>query len=317
MADSAPLQETSAALQAVIASLRAAGYDFATPTPETHARVLARPDKVRARDCRDVLGWSLPFSPDVLEPELLARLREAGVVEETAGGLRCTVRAASLDGDVYLHSAYPPTAADSVFFGPDTYRFASFLRAQLQDAPAIGVLVDMGAGSGAGAVVAARLVAPARIVLTDINPKAIRFAEVNLAAAGVSAEYRCGRGLAGLTGPVDLIIANPPFICDEAERIYRSGGDLYGARLSLDWAREGAGALAPGGRMLLYTGAAVVGGRDVLLPALRAALDGGGFDVSYSEIDPDIHGDTLSLPAYRDVERIAAVGAIILRHGAT
>jgi methylase of polypeptide subunit release factors len=315
MADNAPAHDerTRAALQALVSGLKARGYHFATPTPETHARVIGRPDQAEARDCRDVFGWNLAFAPDVLDPNLLALMRQAGVIEATPEGLRSTIRAASLEGEIYLHSAFPPSDADSVFFGPDTYRFAAFLGAQLDQAPAVRVLVDIGAGSGAGAVVAARRTAPSRIVLTDVNPRALALAEINLAVAGLSAEYRCGRGLAGLEEPIDLIIANPPFIRDQEERTYRDGGDLHGARVSLDWATQGASALVRGGRMLLYTGVAIIKGEDLLLKALRETLDNDRFKLAYRELDPDIHGDTLDLSAYREVERIAAVGAVISR----
>ena len=59
--------------------------------------------------------------------------------------------------------------------------------------------------------------------------------------------------------------------------------------------------------MLLYTGAAFTGGRAPLLDALRE-LDA---SVSVEEIDPDVFGEELEQPAYAEVERIAAIGAVI------
>ena len=84
-----------------------------------------------------------------------------------------------------------------------------------------------------------------------------------------------------------------------------------GSRLSLDWAMEGAQRLAPGGRMLLYTGSAIVGGHDALREALERDLPRIGCTLRYREIDPDIFGEELERPAYAQVERIAAVGAVI------
>jgi len=48
------------AIQQLLAALEARRYHFITPTPTTHARVIAR--RSEARDLRDVFGWSLPFA---------------------------------------------------------------------------------------------------------------------------------------------------------------------------------------------------------------------------------------------------------------
>jgi hypothetical protein len=63
--------------------------------------------------------------------------------------------------------------------------------------------------------------------------------------------------------------------------------------------------------MLLYTGAAIVDGRDGLRDSLVEALPRFGCTLRYEEIDPDVFGEELEEPAYRDVERIAAIGAVI------
>jgi hypothetical protein len=65
--------------------------------------------------------------------------------------------------------------------------------------------------------------------------------------------------------------------------------------------------------MLLYTGSAIVAGRDGLRAALERDLAPLGCGLDYEEIDPDIFGEQLDLHAYRDVERIAAIGAIVSR----
>jgi hypothetical protein len=291
--------------------LKAQGYRFITPTPETHARVLARQPHRRAQDVRDVLGWNLPFHPGLLDAELSALLGESGALVEEGPFLRSTLRVASLGDDLYLHSGFPP-GRESVFFGPDTYRFARFLAAELHGEIEASSLVDLGAGAGAGAVVAARRLSPARVVLTDINRKAIELARINLRCAGVDAEFRCRDATVPLDGPVDLVIANPPFIAG-ADRIYSGGGDLLGARASIDWAIAGAAQLTRGGRMLLYTGSAIAHGVDALSAALRRHLDPQEYQLDYAEIDPDIFGESLDLEPYRDIERIAAVGAVIVR----
>ena len=88
---------------------------------------------------------------------------------------------------------------------------------------------------------------------------------------------------------------------------------MRGAQLSYDWAIAAARRLRAGGRMLLYTGSAIVEGRDGLREALARDLAPLACDLDYAELDPDIFGEELDLPAYRAVERIAAVGAVITR----
>lgn len=294
-----------------VLGLRAVDYAFITPTPATHRRVLDRPGMRRARDLRGVFGWSLPFGDDLLPAGLMAALAGADAVETTAEGLRARVRVSTLAADLFLHSAFPPSANDTVFFGPDTYRFARFLK-QAADGREVRRAIEIGVGSGAGATVVARHFRPRELIATDVNPAALRLAAVNLAAAGVKADLRLTSGLDGVGGPADLIVANPPFIADGG-RTYRDGGDMHGARLSLDWALEGVQLLAPGGRFLLYTGSSILDGRDALHEALAARLDARQFSLEYAEIDPDIFGEQLAAPAYQDVERIAAVGAVITR----
>jgi hypothetical protein len=91
---------------------------------------------------------------------------------------------------------------------------------------------------------------------------------------------------------------------------------MWGAELSLKWALGGAAALAPGGRFLLYTGAAIIEGIDGLKDMLLRHLDSDAFGLAYEEIDPDIFGEELLNPAYHGVDRIAAVGIVITRRAA-
>ncbi len=303
------------ALVALLRALNGRAYHFVTPTPATHARVLARPGRRRARTLADALGWSLPFEPGGLDAEVEALLRDGGALEETGDGLKSLLRVSSLDGGLYLHSAYPTEAEDAVFFGPDSYRFAAFIAEQLKPPiPDPVRIVDIGAGSGVGALTAARLRPHARLTLTDVNPQALRLARLNAIVAGVEVETLETSGLQAVEGPLDLVLANPPYIADDGGgRDYRDGGDMHGARLSLDMAREAAERLAPGGRLLLYTGSAIVDGRDALHEALKPAMAEAGCRLSYRELDPDVFGEELDKPAYAQVDRIALVGAVAVK----
>ncbi len=303
----------AAPLLDLLAALDAAGYDFVPPTPASHARVIARGGA--GATVRDLLGWSLPVPPGALDPVLRDCIARAGIVDETPDGWRSRLRVARLRGRLFLHSAYPTTAADAVFFGPDSYRFASFIVAELARDSMCRNLVDIGTGSGVGLIVAGGLVLPARLAMTDINARALDLAAVNARHAGFEVAALHGAGLAGFAGSVDLALANPPFLVDEGERAYRHGGGRLGSQLSLDLAVEIAARLGPGGRLLLYTGSAIVAGRDAFKADLAAAMHATGCTLRYRELDPDIFGEELDRPVYAaaKVERIAAVGAVVTR----
>ncbi|RYD59273.1 MAG: class I SAM-dependent methyltransferase [Sphingomonadales bacterium] len=302
------MNQTDAALLELLETLYARDYRFVTPTPATHARVVARPGRRTASCLEDVLGWSLPFAPDLLDGETLRLLRAGDAVEPAGEGLlRATIRGSSLKGRLYLHSAYPTHDEDAVFFGPDSYRFADLIEAELGEGA--GHIVDIGTGAGVGAIVAGRLRPEAKITMTDINPKALRLAAINARAAGVAALGIEGDGLSGVEDPIDVALANPPYIIDETDRTYRNGGAMLGAQVSLDMVRMALDRLVPGGRVILYTGSAIVDGRD----GLREALEGLGATLQYREIDPDVFGEELDEPAYSEVDRIALVAAILTK----
>jgi len=277
------------------------GYRFVTPTPETHRRVVSRKNGA-ARDLRDVFGWSLPFEEGLLPPRLFALLAESGALARDGARSRSGVRYSSLGDGLFVHSAYPTREADAVFFGPDTYRYCALLESRVEGARRC---VDVGAGCGAGGIVLAPRCES--VVLCDVNPRALRLAEVNAALAGASAKISLVRSdvLAGVGDGFDLVVANPPYLADEMHRAYRDGGGALGADLSLRIAREALERLPRGGGLVLYTATAIVDGEDLLLRALLPHLRGTRFD--YRELDPDVFGEELDRAAYRAVERIAVV----------
>ncbi|HEX5660411.1 MAG TPA: class I SAM-dependent methyltransferase [Polyangiales bacterium] len=289
-------------------ALQSASYTFVTPTPETHRRVYDR--RAVARDLRDVFGWSRPFARELLPAHWLALLEAAGALEEHGSLLRSRVRYSTLEGGLYVHSAYPTDAVDSVFFGPDTYRFCAFLS---RNAPRAERVIDIGCGSGAGGMVAALASGARALVLADVNLRALRYAQVNvhLHARPPAVQFAESDVLGGVEGEFDLIVANPPYMRDPTQRAYRDGGGAHGEALSVRIVREALLRLAPSGTLLLYTGAAIVEGEDVFLRALRPLFEGWTF--SYAELDPDVFGEELERPGYEQVERIAAIGLCVRR----
>ena len=281
-----------AALLSVLRHLDALGYHFVSPTPATHARVVKRPERQRARALRDVLGWSLPFDGAILEPEWLALLHGAGMLRRRADGRwAATLRVSRVAGRLYLHSAYPTNARDSVFLGPDSHRFARWIVEHL-DPGAMRVL-DYGAGAGVGGISAVSALGHAKLTLADINPKALFLAGINAEHAGITHDTVRAEEPKGVGGAFDLIVTHPPFMIDRAGRSYRDGGDLDGARLSLDWVMQGIEMLAPGGRLILHSGVSIVDGRDVLRTALQAEMPATGYAMEYVELDPDIFSEDL------------------------
>jgi len=291
----------------LLRELKRRDYHFVTVTPATHASVLARraPDRLTLRD---IFGWNMPFDESELDPVLLEVLRSADALEDVDGRLKSRVRVASLDGDLFLHSSFPTDARDSVFLGPDTYRFARFIRERLPKLPMPRRIIDMGAGSGAGGIVAARCTGCRDIALVDVNPAALRMARINAAEAGIEVELiQSDRVPEG----ADVIVANPPYMIDSAQRAYRDGGELLGGAVALNWVEQALERVRPGGAILLYTGAAVTNGEAPLVRAIERACAEAGASLYIEEIDSDVFGEELAQPAYREVERISAVGVAI------
>ncbi|WP_296600031.1 methyltransferase [Phenylobacterium sp.] len=300
------------ALLSLLGALEALGYDFVTPLNSTLRTVRSRREVARAGNLRDVLGWSLPFSPGSLGSEIEDLLLAADAVRDAGAQRRVTIRVSRVEGALFLHSAYPPGENGGVFLGPDSYRFARFTRSQLHGGQ-VRRVCDMGAGAGVGGITAAKALGEfEELRLTDVNPTALRFARINAVHAGVAATPLQASGAGADDASFDLILANPPFIAD-SQRPYSDGGDELGIELSVAWAAQAMERLIPGGRLLLYTGAPVVDGEDRLRAKLEYETAGRDCRLEYEEIDPDIFGGELRRPAYATVERIAAIGAVVTR----
>jgi release factor glutamine methyltransferase len=296
------------ALKALLRRLSGLGYRFTTVTPETHARVNARPGAERAHSLRDVFGWNRPFFPEILQADLFESMQAAGVcVPSDDGCWRATIRVASFGHLLFAHSSYPTDEKDAVFFGPDSSRFARAVQKLGADATRA---VDIGCGSGVGGIVLSHFGAlAAPVVLADINPVALTLAGINAELANVSAEVVSSDVLRGVAGSVDLVIANPPYLIDAAARAYRHGGDASGCELSTRIVKESLARLDRdgGGSLLVYTGVAMIEGADPFFRSVHYELQQSGVRYSYEELDPDVFSSELAAPAYARAERIAVV----------
>ena len=289
-------------------ALRHAGYRFTTVTPATHRRVNGRPENAWARDLRGVFGWSRPFGEGTLPAGIVTMMRRAGVLVEREDGLRAAVRASSIGSRLYFHSAFPTHDDDAVFFGPDTYRYVAALTRAMQTMTPPRRAVDIGAGGGAGAIEVAARFPQCEAIAADINDRALTLTGVNARLAGTAnVAARHSDLLKDLDGEFDLVLSNPPYILDPARLRYRHGGEMRGAGISLRIVDAALDRLRAGGTLLLYTGIAIVDGRDEFLDTIRPRLDAACDGWSYEELDPDIFGGQLDCEGYEEVERIAAV----------
>lgn len=308
------------------------GYRFTTVTPLSHHRFLTK-NCAHAKNLQDIFGWSMPFEMSILSPSLQRIIIEAELAQPINGERdahdlqhshwKSAARVSSLGNDLLLHSAFPTSSADAVFFGPDTYRFARFIRqtlhhphvpSQHNSGRPLRVL-DIGCGSGAGALTVARSLRGRdfNLTLNDINPVALKYAQANMAAAELNANFLLGDVFTTDHGLFDLIISNPPYMKDSAGRAYRDGGDRLGLDFSLRLAQHCVRHLAPGGQLILYSGVAMTTQTDPFLDELTPLLTKTDCKWSYAEIDPDVFGEELEQPAYAAAHRIAAVGLVVTR----
>ena len=96
---------------------------------------------------------------------------------------------------------------------------------------------------------------------------------------------------------------------DPGRRLYRDGGCL-GIDVTLRMVQGALPLLAPGGRLVFYTGSPVIAGEDRLKAALIPLLTQAGLQCRYEELDVDIFGSDLKASAYGQIERIAVVAIV-------
>lgn len=310
-ADALDLANTDApsALVELGRALQREGYRFVTVTPLTHRRVNARPENAWAKNLTDVFGWSRPFKNSVLPASIEELMHAAGIVEQVSDGWRSRLRASTLGSQLFFHSAYPTTAADAVFFGPDTYRFIRAIDAELATCrQPIRRAADIGCGAGPGALAIAARHPQAEVLAIDINDDALSLAAVNAALAGASRVRPCHSDLLkNVDGSFDLIVSNPPYLVDRSHRAYRDGGGELGDALSIAIIDAAITRLAPGGLLWIYTGVAFIDGEAPFLRAAAERLERAGFRWRHEEIDPDVFGEELEEACYAHADRIAAM----------
>ena len=73
-------------------------------------------------------------------------------------------------------------------------------------------IVDVGTGTGAIALALKQERPDATVVATDISADALALAQENAEATGLDVRFVEGDLLAGIDGPLDLVVSNPPYV---------------------------------------------------------------------------------------------------------
>jgi len=324
------------ALVDLLQAVRNTDYSFTTITPLSHATVNARPGNQWAKNSEaiaathpaysrhrilcDVFGWSRAFHQVDIDPLIFELMQKAGVLrpyeDGHENGWLSTVRISTFQdktfgNQFFMHSAYPTTEPDAVFFGPDTYRYLHEINVH-NSKLTVERAVDIGTGAGPAAILVGLQYPLAEVYALDINQRALELTAVNAAVANVkNVRPLYSDLLLGVDGKFDLITANPPYLVDKDQRAYRHGGGDFGEGLSYAIVKSSIAKLNPGGSLLLYTGVAINDGVDVFKNRvedyLQSLPENQHLSWSYREIDPDIFGEELANPSYAETDRIAAV----------
>jgi release factor glutamine methyltransferase len=137
---------------------------------------------------------------------------------------------------------------------------------RLQDTPSLSI-ADVGTGCGAIALALATHLPSAQIIATDISPAALVLAQRNAERLGLSSSLRFLHGdlLAPLEQPVDIVVANLPYVrsaeweslpaeirCYEPREALDGGPD--GLRVIERLLRQAPPLLRPGAALLLEIG---------------------------------------------------------------
>jgi release factor glutamine methyltransferase len=138
-------------------------------------------------------------------------------------------------------------------------------------------VLDVGVGSGAIALAVADEHPGARVTAVDRSRDALALARENLAQANVDGRVRLveGKLLAGLEGPFDLVVSNPPYVSpDEFPtlqpeiRLWEPHEALVGVGVGEAVASGALAVLPPGGWLVLECGDGQAAGLAAALAAL-------------------------------------------------
>ena len=161
---------------------------------------------------------TLKLPLDRLDPFLdktLSAKEIAAVKQMLRGRIEQRVPAAYLTNEAWLGDLR--FYVDERVIVPRSY-IAELLRDELspwvKDRESVGATLDLCTGSGCLAILLAQIFPNARVDATELSPDALEVASRNVSDYGLEERIRLVRGdlFAGLTGPYQLIVSNPPYV---------------------------------------------------------------------------------------------------------
>jgi hypothetical protein len=271
-------------------------------------QLLTRGEPIRAAD--------LPLRPDTIEAGIDAGLFDGFDVdgERFLRATACIDNATLPSGErVWVACDLPWTAGPAHVPGPGN------ASRTLIDALAVtraGTAADIGTGCG---VVALHLSTIAdTVVATDLNPRALAFAELTATLNGRTWDLRQGSFLDPIGSlAVDLIVANPPFVLGtpDGSAVFRDGTPDLAVRLAGD---VGA-ALPPGGTAQFLGNWPYLDGSDPMQPIVDAAGRADCLVIERAAVDlpsyVDLWVDRDDPQHERWVANLAATGAYAIGTG--
>jgi len=165
-------------------------------------------------------------------PPARTLLTEGVVVADADGRLRSRLRFLPVGELLMVTDPRDRTIADFTWLGRDSLVFAERLHRELAGRHFERAL-DLCCGSGVqGLAVATHA---SEVEGTDVNPRAVAFANLNASLAGLAARARFSVGnlAEGLEGEYDLVVANPPYVWLPKEEAARNR-DGYGGEFGLE-----------------------------------------------------------------------------------
>jgi SAM-dependent methyltransferase len=223
---------------------------------------------------------------DLMPAELVDRLLDVDVLEAHGGMLRSNVLVTTWAGRLFVsdptrfqhHAEYAYSGRSS--FTPVELLSALGWRAPAGDPTAPRRLLDLGCGSGLGAVAAAA--AGVEDVLgTDVVERCLRFARLNAALNDASnTEFRYSDVFANIDGEFDLVISNTPCVWDELQQAtFATGGGSFGNDLPMRMIGEALDHLRPQGLLVAVVAAPIVRGQPYIAEVIERTCGDRGVNV--------------------------------------